>query len=99
MLLSHILQCKEQLINQFSTKVPLLYPLKTSENREFSDDVYRGYRSGTLVENELNNIHLAASTKNSMEPSLKRIIKSFKWIKKSFPLNPNNPYFPSDFPP
>ena len=34
------------LLNSFSTNVPLLYPLKTSENR-------RGYRSGTLIENGL----------------------------------------------
>ena len=38
-------------VNPFSTNVPLLYPLKTSENRKFS--VFRGYRSGTLVENGL----------------------------------------------
>ena len=41
--------------NPFSTNVPLLYPLKTSENIRFSD-VFRGYRSGTLVENGLNSI-------------------------------------------
>ena len=41
-----------QLLNPFSTNVPLLYPLKTSENQRFSD-VFRGYRSGTLVENGL----------------------------------------------
>ena len=34
------------------TNVPLLYPLKTSENRRFSD-VFKGYRSGTLVVNGL----------------------------------------------
>ena len=39
-------------INPFSTNVPLLYSLKTSENRWFSD-VFSGYRSGTLVENGL----------------------------------------------
>ena len=42
-------------INPLSTKVPLLYPLKTSENRRFLD-VFRGYRSGTLVENGLNEL-------------------------------------------
>ena len=36
--------------NSFSTNVPLLYPLKTSENLRFFD-VFRWYRSGTLVEN------------------------------------------------
>ena len=39
-------------INPFSTNVPLLYPLKTSENRRLFD-VFRGYRNGTLVENGL----------------------------------------------
>ena len=39
-------------INPFSTNVPLLYPLKTSENLRFSD-VFRGYRSRALVENGL----------------------------------------------
>ena len=38
--------------NPFSTSVPILYPLKTSENQRFSD-VFREYRSGALVENEL----------------------------------------------
>ena len=40
------------IINPFSTNVPLLYPLETSENQRFSD-IFRGYRSGTLVENDL----------------------------------------------
>ena len=40
------------LFNPFSTNVPPLYPLKTSENLRFFD-VLRGYRSGTLVENGL----------------------------------------------
>ena len=35
-------------INPFLSKAPLLYPLKTSGNRWFPD-VFRGYRSGTLV--------------------------------------------------
>ena len=34
--------------NPFSTNVLLLYPLETSENRGFSD-VFRGYKSATLV--------------------------------------------------
>ena len=38
--------------NPFSTNVPPLYRLKTSKNLRFSD-VFRGYRSGTLVENGL----------------------------------------------
>ena len=36
-------------INPFSTNVPLLYPLKTSENLRYR----KGYRSGTLVKNGL----------------------------------------------
>ena len=36
----------------FSTNVPLLYTLKTSEKRRFSD-VFRRYRSGALLENGL----------------------------------------------
>ena len=35
-------------LNPFSTNVPLLYPLKTYKNLQFS--VFRGYGSGTLVE-------------------------------------------------
>ena len=38
------------LINPFSANALLLYPLKTSENLQFSD-VFREYRSGTSVEN------------------------------------------------
>ena len=41
---------KNSNINPFLANVPLLYPLKTSENLRFSD-VSRGYRSGTLVKN------------------------------------------------
>ena len=44
-----ILSSSPIMVNPFSTNVPLLYPLKTSENFRFSD-VFRGYRSGTLVE-------------------------------------------------
>ena len=40
--------------NPFSTNVPLLYPLKTSENLSFSD-VFRRYRSGALVEHWISN--------------------------------------------
>ena len=46
-----ILSSSPIMVNPFSTNVPLLYPLKT-ENFRFSD-VFRGYRSGTLVENGL----------------------------------------------
>ena len=37
-------------LNPLSTNVPLLQPLQTSKNLPFSD-FFRGYRSGTLVEN------------------------------------------------
>ena len=41
--------------NPFSTNVPLIYPLITSENQLFYQfsDVFSGYRSGTSVDNEL----------------------------------------------
>ena len=39
--------CPPQIL--FGPLLPLLYSLKTSENRRF----FRGYRSGTLVENGL----------------------------------------------
>ena len=39
----------------FSTNVPLLYSRKKSEKRKFSD-VFRGYRSGTVVENGLSHL-------------------------------------------
>ena len=39
--------------NPFSTNVPLLYPLKISENLH-SSDAFREYRSETMVENGLN---------------------------------------------
>ena len=45
-------QSRISFVNPFSTSVPLLYLLKTSENLRFSD-VFRGYRSGTLVKNRL----------------------------------------------
>ena len=39
-------------INPFLANVPILYPLKTPENRRFSD-VFRGYKLGTLATNGL----------------------------------------------
>ena len=44
--------CSMPNINPFQVNVPFLHPLKTSENRRFSD-VFRGYRKGTLAWNEL----------------------------------------------
>ena len=52
--------------NSFSTNVPLLEPLKISEKRRFSD-VFRGYRSGALVEHGLTDAKIrpvASFTKN-----------------------------------
>ena len=43
-------------LKPFSTNVPLLYPLKASENLRFSD-VFRAYRRRTLVENGLKRFH------------------------------------------
>ena len=51
----HVTQLITITINPFSTNVSLLYPLKTSENLSFTD-VFRGYRSGTLVENGLRSV-------------------------------------------
>ena len=52
-----------KLINLFSTNVPLLYPLKSSENQTFSD-VFRGYRSGLiLIENGLRGLAVAQEMK------------------------------------
>ena len=49
----HRILLKNQLyFNPFSANVPLLHPLKTSENLWFSD-VFRGCRSRTSVENGL----------------------------------------------
>ena len=55
------------IFNPFSTNVPYLYPLKTSENRRFSD-IFRGYRSGTLVENGLKTMsfNLTRVTRSSL---------------------------------
>ena len=51
----------KNVLNPFSTNVSLLYPLKTSENLWFSD-VFRGYGSGTLVENGLKRWLLKSAT-------------------------------------
>ena len=48
-------QTWECAFNPFSTNVPLLYFLKISENVRFCE-VFRVYRSGTLVENGLKSI-------------------------------------------
>ena len=55
------------IFNPFSTSVPYLYPLKTLENRRFSD-IFRGYRSGTLVENGLKTMpfNLTRVTRSSL---------------------------------
>ena len=43
-------------LRPFSTNVPFLYPLKSSENFRFID-VFREYRSEAMVENELNKVY------------------------------------------
>ena len=48
-------------INRFQANVPFLYPLKTSENLQFSD-VFRWYRKGTLAWNSLKRV----ASKNSI---------------------------------
>ena len=50
--LGSAVNAQNDILNPFSTNVALLYPLKTSEYRRFSN-VLRGYRSGILVENGL----------------------------------------------
>ena len=57
-------------INPFSTTVPLLYPLKISENQRFSN-VFRVYRSTTLVENGL--IKFYSISGNSKHLSLAKV--------------------------
>ena len=49
--------CWFGVINPFSTNVPLLYALKTSEHLQFSN-VFTGYRIGALVENGLTSNHM-----------------------------------------
>ena len=60
------------MFNPFLTNVPLLYPLKTSENLRFSDD-FRGYRRGTLVENGL--------TRSFKDPSANKYMLKFKFVQ------------------
>ena len=60
------------MFNPFLTNVPLLYPLKTSENLRFCDD-FRGYRGGTLVENGL--------TRSFKDPSANKYMLKFKFVQ------------------
>ena len=53
------------LLNPFSTNVPLPYPMKTSENRRFSD-VFRGYKSGILIKNGLSMCNYFVDTRHVM---------------------------------
>ena len=57
--------------NPFSTNVPLLYSLKAPENRRLSY-VFRGYRSGKLVENGLKYQKVQFLKKQAKELSLIR---------------------------
>ena len=61
-------------MNLFSANAPLLYPLKTSENRRFSD-VFRGYRSGTLVENGSTS-HWSLSDVSCFQEGIERTVGS-----------------------
>ena len=72
-------------INQFSTNAPLLYPPKTSENRRFSD-VFRGYRSGTLVENGLIG-RVRTSQKCNQTLQISTVVILAKIVKNVNPLN------------
>ena len=47
-------------INPFLSNVPISYPLKTQENKRFSD-VFRGYKMGKLARNGLSNISFCLS--------------------------------------
>ena len=60
-------------LNPFSTNVPLLYPLKT-ENLRFSD-VFRGYRSGTLVGNRLKNYNHFQKLKTLSLPPFANLVR------------------------
>ena len=50
--------------NKLLINVPLLYPLKTSENRR-SSNVFREYRIGILVKKRFNNTGKANKTSNN----------------------------------
>ena len=77
------------MLNPFSTKVPLLYPLKTSENRRFSD-VFRGYRSGSLVgwvklgmknvEDHPRSSYLKPMSQSYQNQSIDLLCKSVAWF-------------------
>ena len=68
-------KCNIYFFNPLSTNAPLLNPLKTSETRRFS--VFRGYRSGTLVENGL--------TLHSMNLALNKLNKlNSRFLKPAF---------------
>ena len=76
-------------LNPFSTNVPLLYPLKTSKNHWFSE-VFSGYRSGTLVENELPTVWKAPWTRGEQDSSSIFIAVHFQcYIISVFPEHPS----------
>ena len=54
LLLKGVIEKIQNEFNSFPSNVPLIYPLKASENLRISD-VFRGYIIGTLVENGLRN--------------------------------------------
>ena len=74
-------------INPFSTNVPRLYPLKTSENLRLSD-VFRGYRSRTLIENGLKNHNKITWQQSSCFSNFNSFLSRFTPI-----LDSNQKYF------
>ena len=63
---------KNNCFTPFLTNVPLLYPLKTSENLRY---VFMGYRSGTLVDNSLILSICSKLTIVSYNPLLRNVVK------------------------
>ena len=78
-------------INPFSSNIPLLYPLKTSENQRFSE-VFRGYRSGTFVENGLKTHYL--HTKLLCQ---KPLLRQIEWGVQSGPTIKNGVFYLKNF--
>ena len=73
-------------INPFPTNALLLYPLKTLENHRFSD-IFRGYRSGILVEKGLTFSSLILTFIVNYDHLGTRLRKSQK-TNEGFPLVP-----------
>ena len=74
---------QQSYINPFQTNVSFLYPLKTSENRRFSD-VFRGYRKGTLAWNRLRYL-----IRYTLKMLFCAISRGIKWYSRSIRYNSN----------